>query len=519
MAVTVIPNLSLVSSADTAGSEGAWVGNSGGADAEVKIQGAGSYTWQASKNARTTCTFTPTNNLNMSGPDMHLYWWAQNAVASFMEPKIEVIDDPGYTVRLTDGSANYKEWRMAGSDTWGGEWRCFVLDVNDTTDVYASSGVLDLTDIDVISWSVDISNSGQIRIIDNQWNDVVRMGTGLTATGTAFDITDIAADDELAANKYGVLENIDGVIFCQGRLIIGDDVAVTTFNSTDETLVFRDRNANGKGIVSADLYGVRFDGSGCVADVNGLVAKGAGTTDTTRFFFDASDATSTVNINASTFIRAGLIDFSSQDDVQNNVFNNCFQIDPSTSVFTNNSISNYVGTEGGAVIFPAEDTNFKDLVFTNCDNSIEYVNGSDDSSPKFDNIIFDDVSGNYDVYNTSDSTTAISLTNGSNANSYNPAGEVTEFLSSVLLTMTVKDSNGDPINVAYAYIDDDDTPFIMNKQTNASGIASETWTGGSVVGAIWRVRKYGFKPYLQTVDIGGSNISLPVTLISDPQQT
>ncbi len=348
---------------------------------------------------------------------------------------------------------------------------------------------------------------------------MVRFGTGLTATGTAFDITDIAADDDLAANKYGVLENIDGVIFCQGRLVIGNDVAVTTFNSTDETLVFRDRNANGKGIVSSSLYGVRFDGSGCIADVNGLVAKGAGTTDTTRFFFDASDATSTVDINASTFIRAGLIDFSSQDNVQNNVFNNCFQIDPSTSVFTNNSISNYVGTEGGAVIFPAEDTNFKDLVFTNCDNSIEYMNGSDDSSPKFDNIIFDDVSGKYDVYNTSDSTTAIALTNGSNANSYNPAGELTEFPSSVLLTMTVKDSNGDPINVAYAYIDDDDdTPYIMNKQTNASGIASETWTGGSVVGAIWRVRKYGFKAYSQIVDIGGSNISLPVTLVADPQQ-
>jgi len=521
MAVTVTADLSLVSSADTVSSEGAWLGNSGVSDTEVKLQGNGSYTWQALKNARTSCTFTPTANLDMSGTDVHLYWWAQNAVASFMEAKTTgTVNNSGYHIRLTDGSGNYKEWHIAGNDTWGGEWRCFVLDVNSTDDVYASSGILDLSDIDVITWYVDISSSGNIRIIDNQWNDVVRFGTGLTATGTDFDITDIAADDESASNKYGVLENIDGVIFCQGHLQIGDNVTITTFNSTDEVLIFRDRAADGKGIVSSTLYGISFDGSGCIADIDGLVAKGAGATDRTRYYIDASDITSTVDVNASTFIRSELISFSENDTITNNVFNNCFQIDPSISIFTNNKISNYVGTEGGAVLFPPDDSNFKNLIFINNDNSVEYVSGSDASSPKFDNCIFDDSIGNYDVYNTSGSSVALSLTNGSNANSYNPAGDIVTFPSSVTLTITVSDEAGDPIETAYAYIDDNNiTPFIMNTTTNALGVASTAHSGGAVIGATWRVRKYGYKPYRQVIDIGGSNISIPATLVVDPQQT
>ncbi|MCK5015601.1 MAG: hypothetical protein KAS32_00900, partial [Candidatus Peribacteraceae bacterium] len=161
MAVSVSANLTEVSSADTASSNGTWLGNSGAADDEVYIQGAGSYTWQATKNARTSCTFTPTVNDDMSATGTHLYWWAQNAVASFMEDKTTGTGAAsGYTIRLTDSSANYVEWHIAGADTWGGEWKCFVLDLANTSQIYASSGTLDLSDIDVITWYVDISNSG-----------------------------------------------------------------------------------------------------------------------------------------------------------------------------------------------------------------------------------------------------------------------------------------------------------------------------------------------------------------------
>jgi hypothetical protein len=443
MAVTVTANLTEVSSADTASSSGTWSGNSGAADTEVYIQGNGSYTWQAAKSTRTSCTFTPTANIDMSATGVHLYWWAQNAVASFMEAKTTgTSNTSGYHIRLTDGSGNYKEWHIAGNDTWGGEWKCFVLDVNSTTDVYVSSGTLDLSDIDIITWYVDISNSGNIRIIDNQWNDIVRFGTGLTLTGTTFDLADAAVIDESTTYRYGILETKDGVIFCQGQINIGNGATTTTFTSSDETLIFKDRNADGEGQVASGFYILKISGSGCTATINRLVCKGAGTTDTTRFSVDASDTNADATIDGATFIRASTLVFASSSDVSGTGFTDCQQIDPSTSTFENCTFRNYVGTTG-ALLFPSSDANISDLTFINCDNGVEYDSSSDSTTPTFDNFIFDDVGGNYDVNNTSGSAVSITTINNVTgyANSYNTGGSTVTFIQSPVTTLiTVKDA-------------------------------------------------------------------------------
>lgn len=103
---------------------------------------------------------------------------------------------------------------------------------------------------------------------------------------------------------------------------------------------------------------------------------------------------------------------------------------------------------------------------------------------------------------------------------YKSAGATVVINRPVTLSMTVKDSAGVEVADAYAYIDDNNiTPFIMNTQTNASGVASVNHNDGPVVGATWRVRKYGYRPYVTTADIGLVDINIPVTLITDPQQT
>jgi hypothetical protein len=125
-----------------------------------------------------------------------------------------------------------------------------------------------------------------------------------------------------------------------------------------------------------------------------------------------------------------------------------------------------------------------------------------------------------DILLTATGTLTVSVDGGTIPTWSGINGGTVSLPSSVTLTMTVKDEAGDPIETAYAYIDDNNaSPFIMNKTTNAQGVASETHTGGAAPGSTWRVRKYGYKAYKQIIDIAGSNISIPVTLISDPQQT
>lgn len=95
----------------------------------------------------------------------------------------------------------------------------------------------------------------------------------------------------------------------------------------------------------------------------------------------------------------------------------------------------------------------------------------------------------------------------------------TTIINIVYLTMIVKDEAGQAIVGAWAFIDQSppESPYIMNQQTIAGGVAEVIWTGGAVSGSTWRVRKYGYKNFKQTIDIGGSNISLPITLVADPQ--
>ena len=252
----------------------------------------------------------------------------------------------------------------------------------------------------------------------------------MTLTGTTFGLLDAALDDELVVNKYGVLALIDGNVHCQGRVIVGNGATTTTYNSTDEEIVFKDS------IVSSNLYQFNTVGSGNVSVVKGFVAKGAGGA---TFAYDASDVTSDLTLSGSTFIRAGLVDFASTSDVQASSFNNCGQVVPSTGIFKNVTLSNYVGTTG-SLLFPSTDANISGLSFIICDNGVEYDATSDATSPTFDDFTFDDEAGNYDVNNTSGAEVSISKNNGSNPNSYNPAGDIVNFIgASVTTSVTIRD--------------------------------------------------------------------------------
>lgn len=425
MAVTVTANLTDVDLAETNtdwsdGSTFGTVGTSLASGDGVFKQGTDSQSSKLAKNNSNWIQRIGTAK-DMSGTDVHLYWWILTAI----RPNMTDME-----IRIGDSAGAYTGWTIDAFTLWDGSWKCFVQDLAATPDT--SSGTIDLTDITIVSVLFGTVGSN-FRSIENVWVDACRFGTGLTATGTAFDIADIAADDQLVANQYGILQNIDDVIFSQGKLQIGNGATTTTFTSVNEVLVFRDAP------VSSTLYEFLLTGSGCDVDITSLTARAAGTTDGTRFLCDFSVANS-LDMTGSAFTRAGLIIFAAGFDITNTVFNDCSQIDPSTGIFKLNTISNYVGTLG-SVLYPSSDTNISGLTFIVCDNGVEYDSGSDATSPSFDDFTFDDAGGNYDVNNTSGSAVSIGNANGSNANSYNPGGDVVTFLANpVSFTVTAKKS-------------------------------------------------------------------------------
>lgn len=310
---TITSNLSVISLAD---STTGWSGISGGLDTEVYKQAAsigsdGAYTYQTRKNSNSTCTFTPAANIDMEATYLypHLYWTMRCDVFPFCEDLNTGATNSGLMLRVTDGSSNYTQWHVDGADTWDGSWKNFVLDLNNSANVHSSSGTLDLTDVDIFTWYTDNSNSGTIRIIDNTWLDAVRYGNGLTINTTAsetVDFQDIADNDALTANYYGVLQETSGVLFSQGSIIIGRSGYDTDFDSDGETVYFIDN------IVSTAHYFIRGDHGGAnTTDINivGLVCKTVGSSGAE---FDMSNVSlDSLNVEGSTFIDMGACKFGS----------------------------------------------------------------------------------------------------------------------------------------------------------------------------------------------------------------
>ena len=407
MAANVTPNLTNFALGAT-GDVGTWAGASGAIDTEVFKQGTSSWYYQTPKNGVGDGNFTPTASIDMSAADTHLYWWQKCDVFNFCELLNTGATASGLMCKIESSATDYVTWHIAGSDTWGGEWKAFTIDVNNTANTFAVVGTLNLAAVTKISWLTDNSNSGNIRIVDNTNLDAIRFGTGLTIDGTLWNLADVAAEDNLVANKWGILENIEGVIFSQGRLNVGNGATTTTFNSTNEVLVFRDA------IVSAALYELAFAGSGLVATVESFTARASGTTDTTRFYLDASDSTADVTITASAITRAGLIDFSSTTDISTTVYNNCQLISPSTGIFANNTILNCLATRAVKVVASHQISN---CIFTDNVNATWY-----DTIGTYSDTGNTYTGNTFDVENSSAGLVTINAGGGSNVSTNTNTG-------------------------------------------------------------------------------------------------
>lgn len=454
---------------DSAESVSAWGGDTFVLDTDIKVAGSNSV----------SCALTSTgaNDIYVSGSwnfstDVHLRLWI-NATTS---PYLATLANNGIQIFLYDGT-NTAYWTVGGSDTYAGGWRQLVVYTGNTP----TSGTVTKSSVTQIGMRFNMASRPKNAV--NTWLDQWTYGDGFTVTGgTSSDpITwsGIAAQD--AANAYGIVTEQDGVIFLAGKVTIGNGATATYLEDIGDVLVFKNLS------VSSTLYQIIGQGSGCDIEINGGILTAAGSQ---NYTFDMDE--STLNgfvMTGKQVAKANAVYFKAGQDVQSNVFDACGQIVPTTATFKYNTISNYVGTDG-AVLFPTDDGNFANITFINCDNCIEYDATGDASSPTLTNIVFDDVSGNYDINNTSGSALTLANTGTSNGNSYNPGGSSVTFEGSVTVTVVVKDTSNVVINDAQVRVTrDSDSAVIINTATNVSGIATSSYNYGGDAAVTIKVRK------------------------------
>ena len=520
MSIAVTPNLTDISLCDVLG---LWTGSSIAIDGTLMVQGAGCCSIQvkATTSATQLWTYTEANGIDMTGK--HIYIWMM--VTGVVDTKA----NGGYRIYVEDKDGNNSLFYVGGKDTHPGGWGCFVVNPASTV---RTSGTGTVNPLYIKKVGVAFKTlSTALGSVKNCFWDACRYGTGLTITSGATDAINFEAIynadmDAALTYRWGVVtKGSGGIYLIQGLLTFGGTGAENIdFVDKGQIIVFPDNS-----FVSDTFYGIQvLAGSGVInfilgeksgtAGIKGCLLKAPGIK---TFSLNVSDSDiDKMQLYGCNFNNAGIITLlpnAANREVLNCSFEGCSGLVINTCVVLN---CNFISSDAEAILMSSISHNITYCNFIACPVGVK-IDTYNASAYPFNSLIFTNCTKH--VNNTSGQTLIVGNANGSNASTY--VGTLVNFVGSVVLTMIVKDEAGNGINNAWAYIDDslDEPPFIMNKLTalvnEVNGVATETYTGAPINATRWRVRKYGYKNFKQLIDIGSLNISLPVTLVLDSQQS
>lgn len=526
---------------DTAG--GGWAELGGGSisdEADAFIYGTTSIgNKYASKSGWTYINKTTALDFDTGGAQEGelLYIWLNIAAPN----AFDTIANNGFAIRLGSTTTIYREWTIAGEDDangWSGGWKLFVLDP--TTAGTNDNGTYDPGNVDLIG--VWINTNTSVRA-DSIFIDQIACGTGLRITGTWNDGTYDNAWDEVLAyctdysnRAWGMLQERDGVLYGFGKFYIGDSSqsADTVFENEGKIFQFGTSQywsgtawvstmpTDACGIIIEDhaSYTTDFIDGVIVGTENGRSGSTYVGNDDQNIIMDlygGNNVASEVLCYGTTFKDiAGA--FNSGNDAGHKFlscsFLKCSQFDPVGAPMIRNCIFAETIDVDAALLWN-ENINIQkcNFIANTLGAAIEMPSAA--GTPYTYTALF--FSGNTkDVLNSSGSTIAINKASLSDPSS--SEGSTVNFQASSTLYFLVQDEDNTPIQTAYVYINDDDSGSAeLNDTTDVNGEVSDSYSGAVSTAAL-RVRKYGYKPFKDTIDIS-ANVSRTITLIADPQQT
>jgi hypothetical protein len=476
----------------------------------------------------------------------------------------------GLMIQLGDNT-NRIGFHVGGSDTLGFVhfagpvvWQCLALDVANrgsfsSTAFAGSAGSLNVSAITQVGYAFKTLVKS-VGGVENTFVDIARYfnpgtndGAVLTITGgtsgTPGKFSEIASGDRQTGDlqAHGVVRQLgSGVYGTQGPLRFGNPTGTSSswFEDTDSTIVFESRTFqttkykvvivdNGSGTTTFKL-GVKVGSGSTATGSNGcsfIAASGIGAqfdsgtdTDVTDVFIYGSTFSGFTNgitlgpnqeFIGCLVSGSGAITANGAVMVNTTVNTSTVAADASSLVWNvNTDTSGYLdnmkftkGTNAHHAIqlgttSPTEVT-FSGIQFTGFNAS----NSQNDST-----ILVSRTSG----------TVTINISGGGSTPSYKSAGATVSIVASVSVAITVIDASNDPIQDAQTaiYLSSDNTQ-VLNTDTNASGIASTSFSGSTPADIYFRVRKSStgstkYIPVSGTGTITSTGFSVTVTLGVDP---
>lgn len=409
-------------------------GGGGGAlsiEVDFAIQGSFAVTRQVSNNTRGV---TYNNGATTLGPNDHYYVWTVCST-----PGITVSKAAGGIVAVIGNSNTaYSAWYVNGNDTLpGGGMQNYAIHSSSAASTTVGGGLSGNPSV----FGSYIQTNGTAKS-DNFACDAIRYGTGyyIFDGDATFPITFDSAsqDNDLSANRYGVLTKIPGGYALKGRFVVGQTTAsVATqayFNDANTAVAFTDTEYS-----LSDFTQVNFDHPSTVANLTNITFTAVGTNNPGQL--NVLDAATTASLNSLVFNSTGQTKLNANTRVTGSTWNTCGVIYQSgsgitTSTFNGTSavestlISNdpslinncdFIGdgTKFGIAVDTAGEYNFTGNTFTG------FVSGSDPGAE----LLFDPPSG------TGNLTLNI-LGGGSNLNYINRSTGTVTINNNIQVTLT-----------------------------------------------------------------------------------
>jgi len=448
-------------------------------------------------------------------------------------------------------------------------WQCLLLDgdqadeMDSAGNTYVASGSfagLDLTNIVDMGCAFDTQSKalgGGFNVavdIIRYGNDGIRLTAGTTGDRGTF--TEIAVADRDTSNQtaHGIFRAYTTIAFgCQGPLTFGDDGVATTsyFEDSGAVVVFEDRN------VSDGKY--YFDVVGHASATNVFVLTGStiatagpsvsmdfsgGDIDTLTFdgcvfsalrgaiLFSANADASGHIVDDCTFdgvgkITAGSVDINRASIINSDSATNAIEMGAGDLLDV--SIASYEGTAGTAALLfnQAYDPNgeLDRATFakgTAATHAIEFGSSTPSTITLTDHTYtgYHASNGNNDstFYNNTGGALTINVVGASGNTSYrNGASASTTVSSSVTVTITCTDSNGDPIEGINVRVEEDPAKTLIDDgTTNSSGIYTFAYTGTTPEDVKIIARQKAYRPNQAFASISGTGLTAGFTMIDNP---
>jgi hypothetical protein len=336
--------------------------------------------------------------------------------------------------------ANFQQWYVRGADTYTyGGWVCVPVDpaVSEDTHTGTPSGTkqwfgagVKLGGIAAVSkgnpWGVDVVRYGRCE---------ARVAYGSTADGYA-TINGFAAVNDTEANRWGLLQAVQGGYLMQGLVVLG------YVNACD----FRDANksvfiANTEKVISS-FNAIEVRQSGSRVDMTAISFTALGTT--ARGNWITTD-NATINITGCTFTDMGTFGFLAASTILNTTFRRTDKITTGGATITGCTIDSSRATTALLAATPADAALVSNTAFTSDGTGYGIEVTGTAANFGLTGVTFD----GYEAYQAGGTTTGneaifiniasgeltISITGGDTP-SYRTAGCTVTISSSVTVTLT-----------------------------------------------------------------------------------